>query len=1294
MRFFIRRFAAYSWLLAVTGLVLFAILVAVARLMLPMISDYRQVIQSEVSVALGKSVTIGRIEGEWDGILPRIRLDDVRVFVEGADKAPLSFERAYVKPKYLASLFEGRFQINQVSVIGADLSFLRQEDGAIILSGFELQQVPDDARREGLIDSLNEVTLSLLKSRVRWIDRTIDVEYQFDEVNITLQSAGERHRLSASMVLPEHVGKDLRVGVDFTGRLSEPGGWSGQVYANAVGMSVGALAERSIAKRYGLDKGILDLESWSDWQQGRPVRVHGSLGIHEAGLDLHENRRFAGAAADLDSLQSNFYWLKQEHGWLLDIDGLDVSIGKQSWPRTGIGVEYTAMADGVRALRLSSDYLKIQDLLPFLLAQSWLHDDVAEQLIAHQPAAELSDTKLFLRLDANGLQGYSASGRFLDLGFHARGNVPGASGLDGEYSFDSHGGELILESRDAHFAYPRWFVKGFDIDEVNGLFEWQDENSEIRLSSSLFTVRNNDIDVQGRVNMRISDAAPHLDLQLAYANGDISKVKDYLPQKIMRPKVVKWLTEGLLAGRIKSGGLVFLGPLDQFPFRKGEGVFEARADVVDGVLNYKPGWPQATGLAGELLFRNQSLTADAQSGRILDSVLKQGEIQIKDFWRAAVEIEGRLQGPAGDALGYLIQTSLLNPQGAVAAQLETRGAMQTDLDITLPLGAKSKAVIPLRVAGRAKLNDAYLRIKSVDLAFENINGMVEFTPEGSFAKDVSAILRGRPVEISATPGPDNTTQVNIEGQLSAETLLRDVRHPLADMFKGSTMWNAWVGIPAYGKSSGLRSMPITLTSDLMGVVADLPAPFMKDGTNPREFVLSTQIIEGREHNPIRIQYGQDVSAVFEVAGDKAGTYVPRAELRVNRGEAQLPNKGLHVNAGLHNLSMNDWQQWLRDHPDINMPGKQTTRRPSLLESLSMQVANLQWSGQTFSDFNITLNRQNDAWLGYVEAPLLKGKISVPLEMKSGIPMELDLDYLQLNAGMGEKNDVAIDPRQLPALRVNSKVFKYNDIELADLHLEATRLEEGLQVHNFQFSGPHFSVRAHGDWLALAAKQQQSKFRINIDSDQVAKALAHAGIKNIFHEGTAEIEADVHWPDAPHHFAFIGLNGRAQVRIRDGRLRDIEPGAGRLLGLFNLGVLSRRLTLDFSDIFKEGFGFDKIQGNLSFVDADVYTNDLLIKGPSAEVEIKGRTGLVARDYDQIVTVVPQFGAGLPIAGAVIGGTGVGAAVLVLERAMRSLGADISRVGQIEYQVKGAWDAPVIERIQEQTEELPIDELDDH
>ncbi|MBT8088360.1 MAG: TIGR02099 family protein, partial [Gammaproteobacteria bacterium] len=138
--------------------------------------------------------------------------------------------------------------------------------------------------------------------------------------------------------------------------------------------------------------------------------------------------------------------------------------------------------------------------------------------------------------------------------------------------------------------------------------------------------------------------------------------------------------------------------------------------------------------------------------------------------------------------------------------------------------------------------------------------------------------------------------------------------------------------------------------------------------------------------------------------------------------------------------------------------------------------------------------------------------------------------------------------------------------------------------------------------------------------------------------------------------------------------EVEPGAGRVFGLMSIVALPRRLSLDFSDVFDKGFGFDKIAGTFRIDDGETFTCDLSLEGPAADIGIVGRAGLASRDYDQAAVVSANFGNTLPIVGAVVAGPQAAAALLIFSQIFKK---PLQEVSQVYYAIKGTWDEPLVD-----------------
>ena len=173
-----------------------------------------------------------------------------------------------------------------------------------------------------------------------------------------------------------------------------------------------------------------------------------------------------------------------------------------------------------------------------------------------------------------------------------------------------------------------------------------------------------------------------------------------------------------------------------------------------------------------------------------------------------------------------------------------------------------------------------------------------------------------------------------------------------------------------------------------------------------------------------------------------------------------------------------------------------------------------------------------------------------------------------------------------------------------------------------------------------------------------------------------------WPAAAFNAGAANLNGNFSLDFKGGRIINIsqsteaEIGLGKLLNLFSLQSLPRRLTLDFSDITRGGFNFDMMKGNFSINQGQVTTNNAYLDGPIAKVEIKGRIGLAAKNYDLRMLITPYITSSVPVVAAFAGGPVVGAAAFV---AQKVLGNVVGKITSNMYHVTGSWDSPNIVKL---------------
>ena len=118
-------------------------------------------------------------------------------------------------------------------------------------------------------------------------------------------------------------------------------------------------------------------------------------------------------------------------------------------------------------------------------------------------------------------------------------------------------------------------------------------------------------------------------------------------------------------------------------------------------------------------------------------------------------------------------------------------------------------------------------------------------------------------------------------------------------------------------------------------------------------------------------------------------------------------------------------------------------------------------------------------------------------------------------------------------------------------------------------------RARG---ASAGRAQQTKLDVSLDAKEAGAFLATIRLcRTRCRARRPRSTASSHGPARRTNSTIRRSPARSTSMSGPGRFTKIEPGpAGKLLGVLSLQALPRRVTLDFRDVFSEGFAFDADQ----------------------------------------------------------------------------------------------------------------------
>lgn len=1265
---FLRVLAAKLWALFAAVIITAALLLGLLRLLLPLSATLGIDVVGWVERTLGQPVRIGAMDARWHGLGPKLTLTAVRLLDATGHRTVAELDEARVGLDVIASLRRGVPVVSDVTVVGAHVSLLRRPDGSVVMRGVAADSAPGGAGLPAWI--FEQPRLLLKNSQVSWQDqREGRPALSFKAVNLALRNEGARHLLEGSAQLGSTM---LILRADLRGDPANLSTWRGQVYARCDAVRLADWLRQGSLPGLYVSAGEGNFSLWGQWDGARLQELDGQASVR--GLDL----RRAGSEGSyvLDALNGRFSWRREDSGWSLDGDRLAIARGESRWPGGAFRVESRAEpGGGARDWDLWLSFLRLQDAVPLLRTVGLPTEGWEHVLGQAQPRGDLEDWRIHWRIAGNGPEDLSYSGRFTAAGVSAWGRFPAVDGLDGLVEGTATGGRITVRGVRAHVRYDLLFREPFPESSIQGRFSWSRDAEGLRVRSKRFAARNADIALWGRMDLLIprNGASPWLGAHVEFADGDGAQTSRYLPAHIMPLPAVEWLDRSIVRGRVISGGALFHGPLRAFPFDHGEGKFQVKFRLLDGVLDYKEQWPRLDGIDAVVAFDGRRMDISASAGTLFDSQVIRARVAIPDLGsdHPVLDVDGQARGPTADVLRFLRESPLRARLGKYVRDTAADGESGLGLQLKLPLTGGEP-----QIAGQVDFDGSGLRLGQWDLRCDGVSGRLNFSGDGVSASGIRLQLLGQPATLgvaSRGAGRVPRTVIDVASDAKAETLKRLLPPTLLGHATGKAPYRATLRLRDE-PTADLLDADLHLESSLVGLAVDLPPPLHKTSNEAIPFDLDVDL-GAPGYRRLSLHYGKRLSAVLALREEAGGMRLERGAVHFGTGDVHLPSSpGMYLTGELPELSLSAWQGALEEL-GVSVTASVGHTASALLGSVDVKVGTLQAFGRELSDVGLQLRPAASGWSTTLGGPTLGGQVFLPAP-GSGLPITANMDHVRLAPLQDELWEEVPDPRDFPPLLIKVSDFRYDGHELGRLSLQARHQKDGLRVDGLEIVSSDARITASGEWLHRD-RGGLSRFDIELSSRDLGAALRRLGYQGGIAEGKTKMRLGVRWAGPPSAFALGRVDGRLELKVEKGRLLEISPGAGRVFGLLSLQALPRRLTLDFNDLFMKGFSFDRIEGQFTIDDGNAYTNDLTMDGPAARIEVSGRTGLAERDYDQFVTIIPHMSSTLSVAGALAGGPQVGAALAIVQKLFES---KIERMTQYQYSVTGSWEDPKVERLQ--------------
>ncbi|HEY1076154.1 MAG TPA: YhdP family protein [Fontimonas sp.] len=1249
----------WTWVISlIAGTVIVgAVLSGAFQLAVLAVPSYREDLAAWVSRVAGRPVQIGGISLSWRGLAPRFDLSGITLYSEEGDPQ-LRVERVSLGVG-LRRLLLGEWVPTRLELSGMRLLAEVDEDGNVSIAGFDPSDasLQDGQRAQWMKDlkRFEEVRLEKCELRVVGVVPGSDAPLSLRIDAIDLDQSDDRFAVVASVRLPAERGGELRFESEINGEIADRASWNGSFEIEVDDLQPQSWLRPWLIPGAQISVAGLTGHIIGDVAGGR--LTHASTELESDALVLAR----AGVLSSAAQMSMTADLQADARGWLLEVGELsfdDEPVLKARLRHEG------------QQFSLDADHIELTRLAPW--SGVWRAGGTVMQN-AGRLAGDLRGVVLRYQADAEQPR-YSLRAQLEGAALRADKRI-GFSGLAGELSADENGGELRLTKGPATVLLPSTIDKPLALDELGATLRWARQVDGWRLTSDDAALRLASVSARGSVGIDLpatEDNPPRIDLRATLAAQDINDARPYLP--LHWPDSLKhWLRTAVISGRVPNGDLRIRGPIADFPYHdRPTGEWDLELDVADGVLAFSPDWPQVSDVRAHLAFSGNSLTVRADQGLIGGNRINAAEVRFADFNDHLMSVEGAASGDLKRFYQFLRESPLQRTLGGLLDHTEASGAADVLLQLQIPLKDMHKTA----VIGSVTTSDATLRYTALEDPITALNGSIGFTEHGVSAESLTAQFAGTPVvaRIDADEGTRGVVHGEFEfaPQADGSGISKYIPEFLRAQLQGRSRWQLQLPLVDSG-------MALKLSSNLVGTAVSFPAPLLKPADETAD---------------LSLRIGADKLADLRIDLDYDQRLALAALLVRNEGALRI--SGIHATAGASgrvearpgNFLLDGWVPALEISAwQPLFAGGGASSGGLRLDAADLDVDQLHWKGLSVPATHLQYRPLADGWRVDVSGsgaegqvrwtPGDNGALSVRMQRMSlqrWPPVAPEATPAATAEAAGRDGAAIIEPAALPLIDLSVDALNFGDTKYGQVQMRTERVPGGVALRTLSFAEGDLSLQATGAWRRIGGLSS-GELNFDMDAARFGTLLEHLGYAQNIEARHSVFKGELAWAPAAGGLVWEQASGRIDLDIREGQLRAVDPGASRVLGLFNFYALPRRLTLDFDDVVGKGLSFDTIRGHFDVAGGDARTQGLEIESPSLRMEITGKVGLATRDYDQRVTVYPDLSSGVTIGAVLLGGPAVGALVLL---AQQLFDKPFDQVSQFSYSITGPWDNPKIER----------------
>ncbi|MFZ6817603.1 YhdP family protein [Undibacterium sp. Ji22W] len=898
--------------------------------------------------------------------------------------------------------------------------------------------------------------------------------------------------------------------------------------------------------------------------------------------------------------------------------------------------------------------------------------------------------------------------------------IPGFDNLSGYIDANDKGGSFTLDSIDLLLQLPSYFVDPLmPFKRLKMQARWQfQQNDQLQLQIQQMEFEQDgaigSLSGKHSLSMRQSDLG-EVDLNGHLQGFDIKTINRYIP--VQAPEHLRdWLSHALLDGEANDVVFRLKGSLAHFPFQQKDpesgkqGEFYVKGNLRNGKLNFLPGvfakdglapfWPVIDSIKGNFIFERGRMEIRADTALTNSVPLNKVRAIIPDLLEhnPVLQIDGNASGNLQIMLNYLKASPVDDWLANFLHDTAATGNGQLNLKLNLPLNSINDS----KVNGLLQLNNAETILQPDLPLISMLNGKLEFNEHGLSLNNLKANLLGGAVQANGGSQKDGTIKIKLEGLATAEGIQKHLANVdvsnLLDSLKGEAKYTTQI----YVKK---RQTEVVVESDLQGLAWNLPAPLTKAANELASMRFEILPEASTDQNDLREQIKLSVGNRFNAHYQRKKTLeknakwsVVRAAVAVN-APAILPDSGLNLHVQSKSLNVDEWRRLIdaqaKNHASKNIAkGNIAEPNPAVdfaqyvePTSLSVVTDEIYLFGKKMDNIVLGASNQIGLWQANLDSTQASGFISWNGFGKPQNPGQISARLSRLMIPKSAAGDVGDlleaknTTKQIPSLDIQVENFELFNKKLGHLALNAsnTLATQGREwnIDKLILKNDDAELSATGQWTARGT-DSQTKLQYVLDIANSGKLLDRFDFADVLRGGKGKLEGDLQWTGLPFDLDIPSLSGQLQLKLAAGQFLKVDPGAAKLLGVLSMQSLPRRFTLDFRDVFSDGFAFDSIVGTAKILHGIATTDNLKMSSVNAAVLMEGHADIAKESQDLHVAVIPDFNAG---AASVVYGLAVNPVIgLGTFLAQLFFRDPLKRAFTYEYQITGPWTNPIVNKIE--------------